>query len=125
MVQARDIQYRDWGQKVNLPPNDKAEVLNGNERLLTVELASFRQEMDAAMSKFLEIEVEVGQTFAKAAANAQWTHELLHNRRLARRAYDTTTRLMTSAKLTEVNARKIARELQILRLMLSQLGDSL
>ena len=110
---------------MNLPSNHKAGLLNGDQRLVTADLASFRQQMDAAMSKFLEIELKVGQTFAKAAINAQWTRELLHNRRLARRAYVTTTRLMGSAKLTEANARKVARELQILRLLLSQLGDSL
>ena len=42
--------------------------------------------MVTAMFRFLEIELEVGLTFAKAAENAPSTEDLLHNRKLARRA---------------------------------------
>jgi len=85
----------------------------------------FRHEMDAAMSRFLAVEVEVGHAFAKAATDARWTREVLHNRRLARRAYDTATRLMRQVRFAEGEAQTLARRLENLRLSLSKLGDPL
>lgn len=109
---------------VNIPSNGKAERLDVSEGFVAVGRVPFRREMNAAMSRFLQIELQVGQTFAKAAINARWTRESLHNRRLARKAYDTTKRLM-DAKLTKAKSRKISKQLEILKLMLSQLGDPL
>lgn len=110
---------------MNLQPDlgDEVELLDAEVKPSTVNPFQFQQQMDAAMSRFLVVELEVGLTFAKAAINAHWTQELLHNRKLARKAYDTATRLMNQAKLTEAEAKGLDSGLQSLKLALSQLGD--
>jgi hypothetical protein len=50
--------------------------------------ATWRQLEDAMLS-FLSVELEVGLMFARAARGTEDVGELLHNRRLARKAYDT------------------------------------
>ena len=107
----------------NVVSNGKIGYPVAEERLFEPNLSQFKGQMNAAMSRFLEIELEIGQTFADAAIHARWTQELLHNRRLARRAYDTTIRLMRHANLAKADARKVAIKLHRLRQKLSQLGD--
>jgi hypothetical protein len=75
------------------------------------------------MSRFLIVELEVARTFARAAINASWTQDVLHYRNLARKAHDTTRRLMVLTRLTEDQARELAHQLKALKLTLSQLGD--
>jgi hypothetical protein len=76
------------------------------------------------MSRFLDIELDVGRTFAWAAMNSRWTGDVLHNRRLARKAYNTTARLISHPKLTDTDAKKLAKKMELLKLTLIQLGDA-
>lgn len=75
------------------------------------------------MFRFLEIELEVGITFAKAAENAASTEDLLHNRKLARRAYDSVLRHTSRANSTGLETKRITTRLRKLRLALFRLGD--
>jgi hypothetical protein len=106
------------------PAEGRGVPLDGGQ-LTSTDLFQFRRQMDVAMSRFLEIELEIGRTFAEAAIQAPWTAEALHNRRLARRAYDTTIRLMHRAKFEKAGVRKFSRDLERLKCLLSQLGDPL
>jgi hypothetical protein len=83
------------------------------------------QQVDTAIQQFLVLEVDIGMTFAKSAVQAQSTGECLHNRRLARQAYDTGLRLLPRARFTEEDTRAYHRRLKQLRLALNRLGDPL
>jgi hypothetical protein len=85
--------------------------------------ATVWQQVDTAIQQFLILEVRVGMTFAETATRAQSTDECLHNRQLARRAYDTGVRWRARARFTQEDTRVYGRKLQELRLALNRLGD--
>jgi hypothetical protein len=85
--------------------------------------APLRQQLDAAMTRYLVIELEVGLAFAQAAANAEHTKDLLHNRQIARRAYDSACMLMRRAYFHNIELHYLQNTLQKLRLALRGLGD--
>jgi hypothetical protein len=119
----KELPMAAYVQCVDIVPNDRVRGPKIEDNLFRADLSVFRLQMNAAMSRFLEIELKIGQTFADAAINSRWTQELLHNRRLARRAYDTTVRLRDHANLAKADARRVDSELQRLKWKLSQLGD--
>jgi len=104
-------------------PKGKTGPPNSANMRSKVDLSLFRQQMDSAMARFLVIEVEVGIGFARAAHHALWTRDLLHNRELARKAYDTALQRMDHVRLAEREAKRLMKDLQKLRLALYQLGD--
>jgi hypothetical protein len=81
------------------------------------------QQTNAALSKFLSLELDIGLAFAQAADKAASTRDLLRSRRSARKAYDTACSMMRKTKLTESDARRLAQRLEQLRLALRRLGD--
>jgi hypothetical protein len=81
------------------------------------------QEIDTALSRLLFIEAEVGLTFAHAAISADSTGECLHNRKLARRAYDNAGKWLARAKLADGDTNALCNRLQTLRRELRRLGD--
>jgi hypothetical protein len=83
------------------------------------------EQMNAAMSRYLFIQLEVGLTFAQAATQASWTEDVLHNRRLARRSYDRTKKLLQHVPLTGPEAHHLLQQLRSLESALRRLGDSL
>jgi hypothetical protein len=87
------------------------------------DLATVWQQIDSAIQQFLVVEVDIGMTFAEAAMSASSTSERLHNRQLARRAYDTGLRWMIRARFTRQDTKTYHRRLRQLRLVLNQLGD--
>src|SRR5215475_13086499 len=81
------------------------------------------QQVDTAIQEFLVLEVSVGMTFADSATRAHSTKEGLHNRKMARRAYDTGMRWRTRARFTQQDTKVYDRKLRELRLALNRLGD--
>jgi hypothetical protein len=87
--------------------------------------ATIWQEIEATLLSFLLVELDLGMTFAKAAADAAETRERLHNRMLARSAYDTVVRLESKAKPAGESAAELAAKMAELRSALCGLGDPL
>jgi len=85
--------------------------------------AAVWQELDTALGRLAVIETEVGMTFALAAIHAESTQDCLHNRKLARRAYDTAQRWMDRGKLDERELKLLHSKLRMLGSVLRQLGD--
>jgi hypothetical protein len=85
--------------------------------------ATVWQQVDSAIQHFLILEVDIGMTFAEAATHASSTQERLHNRRLARKAYDSSAKWFARARFTEPDARTHNLKLRELRLALNKLGD--
>jgi hypothetical protein len=83
----------------------------------------FRQQMVSTMTRFLEIELEVGLTFARAATQSTVTVDVVHNRKLARKAYDTVSRSLGQADLMDCRSKKVVNRLQRLKVALFRLGD--
>lgn len=81
------------------------------------------EQVDTALSRLLVIEAEIGLTFAQAATSANSTGECLHNRRLARQAYDNAGRWMRRARLDDEDAKALGGKLRLLRDELCRLGD--
>jgi hypothetical protein len=81
------------------------------------------QQLGAAMSRFITVELEVGLAFAQAAADAQETREILRNRGIARRAYDMARKMMNRAHMTELEFRALKDRQLHLRSKLCTLGD--
>ena len=102
---------------------DKTRLSHSGERWPGIDLSGLRMQMYTAMFRFLKIELGVGLTFARAAQHALWTSDLLHNRRLARKAYDAVVRRIEKVRFSKDEAKEIASRLQQLRLALLQLGD--
>lgn len=89
-----------------------------------IDAATIRREIEAALLRFLLLELDLGMTFAKAAEDATETRERLHSRMLARRTYETVVRLGGKVQPTEKRAEleaKMARLISALR----GLGDPL
>ena len=85
--------------------------------------ATVWQQVDTAIQQFLIVELDVGMTFAQAAAHAQSTDERLRSRQLARKAYDTGSRWIFRARFTPEDSRTYHQKLRQLRLALNKLGD--
>ena len=81
------------------------------------------QQVDTALSRLLVIEAEIGLTFAQAAISSNSTGECLHNRRLARQAYDNAERWMLRARLDDKETKALCSKLQLLKTELCRLGD--
>lgn len=81
------------------------------------------QQVNEATYGFLTVEADIGLTFAKSAVNAISTQECLRHRRLARRAYNTAEKIMTKAALTPGEAKILVQKMQLLKRLLSRLGD--
>lgn len=75
------------------------------------------------MARFLMVEVEVGESFAKAANDADSTREVLHYRLLARRGYNTATRMAGHLKMENREAKTLAHALVRLNSALRDFGD--
>jgi hypothetical protein len=54
---------------------------------------------------------------------ADSTQERLHDRRLARKAYDTATKMMTTTALADRQAATLRRKMKLLNALLGRLGD--
>jgi len=121
-IQADVIPVRKMGPGTNVLSNSTNREDAGH-MLARSDSLRLWNEMDAAMSRFLVVEAGVGRAFAKAAIDARETREALHNRQLARKAYDTIVRLMSQVRLTKADAKTLHRGLQHLKQVLSQLGD--
>jgi hypothetical protein len=85
--------------------------------------AAVWQELDAAIGRLAVIETEVGMTFALAALHAESTQECLHNRQLARTAYDTAQKWMNRTKFKGDEEKVLCSKLLILGSALRRLGD--
>jgi hypothetical protein len=83
----------------------------------------WHEELHAAMSRFLTVELEVGLGFAQAAAEARWTEELLRNRRIARRAYELARQMIGRTYLSRPEMARLEKKLRELRAALLKLGD--
>lgn len=81
------------------------------------------EQVDTALSRLLVIEAEIGLTFAQAATSADSTGECLHNRRLARQAYDNALRWVHNARLDDEDVKALRWRLQLLKAELCRLGD--
>ncbi|HYK37593.1 hypothetical protein [Alloacidobacterium sp.] len=81
------------------------------------------QQVDTALSRLLVIEAEIGLTFTQAANAANSTGECLHNRRLARQAYDNARNWMRRARLDDTDAKALCSKLELLGNELCRLGD--
>jgi hypothetical protein len=81
------------------------------------------QQVDAARYRFIGVETDLGLTFARAAIGAHSTDECLHDRQLARKAYDTAAKIMTTSVLAGRQAATLRRKLQLLKDLLGRLGD--
>jgi hypothetical protein len=90
---------------------------------LMVDLDVVRKQIRGVMSRFVVVELEVGFAFARAAADARETRDILHNRNIARKAYDMAGKMMVRGHITEVDL--CALKVQRLRLLseLRKLGD--
>jgi hypothetical protein len=87
------------------------------------EAATVWQEIDAAIGKLASIEAEVGLTFAFAAIHAESTQECLHNRQLARQAYDNAQEWTNRTKFKNGEEKILECRLRLLGSALRQLGD--
>lgn len=81
------------------------------------------QQIDTAVCRLMFLEAAVGMTFAEAAINAYSTDECLHNRKMARRAYDTAQTWMHRGRLTDVETKDLRAKLLCLGEILRRLGD--
>lgn len=75
------------------------------------------------MSRFVVVELEVGFVFARAAADAYETRDILRSRSIARRAYDMAGKMMDRAYITEIDLRALKVRRLHLRSELCKLGD--
>jgi hypothetical protein len=80
-------------------------------------------QVDAAISTLVMTEANVGLTFAQAAAYAVSTRECLHNRKLARRAYENAQRWLLRVRQGNGDDEAVQNKLQLLEEMLRRLGD--
>jgi hypothetical protein len=90
---------------------------------MTDSAVEWRRQLNAAMSRFVAIELEVGLTFAQAVSHASWTRDCLRYRRLARRAYDNANRWVERTRLTRAQFEQLSKKLITLQLALGHLGD--
>lgn len=81
------------------------------------------QEVDTAVCRFLDLEVDIGLTFAKAAIYAGCTEECLHYRGIARQSYDVARNGIRCFRFQEGERKSLDRKLQCLRSALRQSGD--
>jgi hypothetical protein len=81
------------------------------------------QQVDSALCRLLILETDIGMNFARVATFADSTGESLHNRRLARRAYDTAEKWMARARLTSEEKKILSVRMKSLREALRGLGD--
>jgi hypothetical protein len=81
------------------------------------------QQVDTAVQQFLIVELDLGMTFVRAAADADNTQERLHNRRLARKVYDNGLRWVVRARFNQEETKTYYEKLRLLRLALNKLGD--
>lgn len=81
------------------------------------------QQLNAAMSSFVRVELEVGLAFAQAAADADCVDELLHNRYLARKAYNESEKLMHHVCPKRLELRELQKRRSQLQSALRKLGD--
>jgi hypothetical protein len=81
------------------------------------------QQVDSALCRLLFLETDIGMNFAHVAVSADSTREGLHNRQLARRAYDNAERWMSRATLTRGEKKMLCGRMQCLREALRGLGD--
>ena len=88
------------------------EVLNSASRL------------NRASVDFLKADVSTALTFTGIALEADDPGKRDRNRRAARKAYDTITRLMLRVTLTDGDASILARNLQRLKSELAKLGEA-
>ena len=86
-------------------------------------LVAIWQQVNAARCRFIGVETDLGLTFARSAMGADSTEECLHNRRLARLAYDTATKMMTTTALADRQAATLRRKTKLLKALLGRLGD--
>jgi hypothetical protein len=85
--------------------------------------AAISQHLSTVMSRFLAVELEVGFMFAQAATESRETRTLLHNRMIARKAYDMAGKMMNRAHITKMELRMLRTRREKLRSVLCGLGD--
>jgi hypothetical protein len=82
-----------------------------------------QQQMKREIEHFVDMELDIGMTFAEAARYAESTHELLRNRRIARQAFDVANGRLKQLSGSLKTIKRIATRLGLLRVALVQLGD--
>ena len=85
--------------------------------------ATVWQQVDTAIQQFLIVELDLGMTFARAAAAADNTEERLHSRRLARKVYDLGLRWVSRARFNGEDTKTYYERLRQLRIAINKLGD--
>ena len=89
----------------------------------TEELLATRELVNRAAVDFLKVDVETALTFLFSARNTDDKARQKRNRKAARRAYDTVTKLMRRVKLSDQDARTIIVGLEQLRSELQDPGE--
>jgi hypothetical protein len=80
-------------------------------------------QVNAAIYRFLIVEADVGLTFAKSAITADSTEQCLHDRGVAREAYETAATMIKRTALTGREAKILRRKMLLLNGFLDRLGD--
>jgi hypothetical protein len=89
------------------------------------ELLASKSRFNKATTDFLKIDLETALTFTALALQAQDREKKERNRKAARKAYDTITRLISRVTFSEVEANAFKENLERLRSDLIKLGESL
>jgi len=84
----------------------------------------FGERLNRAQGNFLNLDAEVGLTFAGIALQTRDSEKRERTRRVARKAYDTVLRLMNRVTFTKDDAQSLARNLLRLKYDLTMLEET-
>lgn len=108
-----------------MPPKDpEAEPCYAAPKPTPEDMLATIERHNKTCTDFLKAEVETAATFTKIARTAQNPAEQQRNRRVARQAYDTVTRLIGRVNLTGADLQILETRLARLKSGLRQLGES-
>ena len=92
-------------------------------RITLDELLKTREQLNEASVNFLLVDVEIGLTLSKIGLQTSDPHKKRRLREKARAAYESVSRLIHKVTLKEVDAQRLAVNLEILRARLYDLED--
>jgi len=99
------------------------EPLSAPVRFTLDELLKTREQLNEVSVNFLLIDVDIGLTFSEIALQTSDPDKKRRVRAKARAAYENVQHLIHKVTLTEADARRLARNLEILRARLYDLED--
>ncbi len=99
------------------------EPLSAPVRFTLDELLKAREQLNEASVNFLLIDVDIGLTFSEIALQTSDPDKKRRVREKARAAYENVQHLVHKVTLTEADACRLARNLEILRARLYDLED--